>query len=264
MRVIKNKNINWNDIALFITYIGVLLLTPLVIINIVMLIIYAQETDSTNWVAIIEAFGTVFLGIIAIYQNRNAQKINKRLTEIESNRDEMALRPSVLLTNWRGKYLSENEINNPKHLYVDIGSGTLQDDIFYSALFLEFSNTTTSFLILEYSAATVFSNLASTEKTKICNWGNCTSNQQNPRLVIPPGEAREIGFYAQQSFFDSIISNMTKIKLELDNQIGLKYLETIDFILVQFKKMNPTDNFIYTTILPGKHDVVRLSKKVIE
>lgn len=203
----------------------------------------------------VEALGTIFLGIIALWQTKKANGLSARLTKIEENRDEMDRQPSVLLTHWGGvKTDFKSTVVNPDTLYYNISCGLEKsgDDEEIQTLLLYFTNTSNSYTILRLYDVIVTDTSASNFGAVISKWKWSLSNQQSASIAIAPGDTCKIGFWGEKKVFDLALSNRTSMRLHLENRYGQRYIESFDFILAVFSP-NSGNESIFTTIVLGNY-----------
>lgn len=169
--------------------------------------------------AALGAVGTIILGIVAWEQN-------KRLLELEETKYKLEMRPFVILTDWRVRPFSIQDIlSNPtqiklaaRYLVVgDIHKADLQ-------IFLTFTNTTDSFITAAYHESKYVKNQKST------GWGNACIGSLNDKLRILPNASAEICLLGtRESLSESFRKGAIKVYLAMENRLGEKYFEEFCF-----------------------------------
>lgn len=197
--------------------------------------------------------GTVALGALALWQNKKANYINKRLSLLEKERFKLELQPFVLITNWGIKTEETLEvILSPKKLYIEIESKELKDkECLCLSIFL--TNTSNAFTIVNYSEAEVYHN-----ETFIENWSNATVNQPNTKLYLNSGESGEFVFYCSREKMKTFSGKKIKLELILENRFSNKYKETVDIIIAVLSEH--IDNSWYLYINPQNYQINRFTK----
>lgn len=189
--------------------------------------------------------GTVALGALALWQNKEANNINQKLSQIEENNFKLSLRPFVMISNWTMYKKDATEILiSPKKIFFDITSSELNIKEYF-CLSLYFINTTNQFVTVKYSDATVYQDRDYSEsKDIVCNWPIRSANQQNPKLYLNSNSVGEIVFYATFDDFEKLVSNKITLELILQNRLGDYYKENIDIIILSCNKYDNNDCFI--------------------
>lgn len=79
-------------------------------------------------------------------------------------------------------------------------------------------NTTNNFLTISYNGATVEKNNEHHE------WRTAYTNQTNPKLYMPSGDAGVIGFYvSDKKYFEDLVGAWVTLELILENRLGERF-----------------------------------------
>jgi len=221
-----------------LTFIIVVSILVAVIIAIPFIINESYKTNSgyvTLWGAdevfsfygsILAFLGTVALGALALWQNKKANDLSKRLIKLEEEKFKMEQQPFVMISDWSAQDRDRLEfIIKPDKLYFDIGQGNADDSI-CTCLSIKLINTSKSFLMANYSIATVYDN-----DKEIDIWRNGTSNIYNPKLYLDSGDSGEMVFYTSKEKLLKFRGRTINLELMLENRFGQRYKETVDIII---------------------------------
>ena len=178
--------------------------------------------DLLGYVGTILSFiGTIVLGFLALEASNKANDLSQKVIKLEEERYRLDVRPFVLVSNWKAYEINSNElIYSPKMKYIRVGdyqSGTAL------GLALELTNTTESYVSVEYSSGT-------TRNPEKC-WTKTAVNQQNLKMMLAPGEKDEFVFYAAPSFMKEQEHQRIKIELILENRFSKRYKENFVIII---------------------------------
>ena len=119
----------------------------LVVVQILYTIPAPSKWLEARWEAgdLISFVGTIVLGIVAIWQTKEANDMSKRLMQIEENRHKLEVRPFVMLKDWRCFYEDTFRIQAfPDQLYIYVCSSKGEPRAF--CILLELTNTTEAYV----------------------------------------------------------------------------------------------------------------------
>jgi len=169
--------------------------------------------------AILSSIATIFLGFITLALSNRANKINNDLLGLQKDQFLLETRPFIMITNWKPFGKSYNEIVfAPDKIYLCIDN--LDENAHeVSCLSLFITNTTKSFLQASYGSGSYISNGIEHR------FALGAANQYNTKLLLGPGETREIVLYASVGFFNTIIGENITFEFILENHIAERYLE---------------------------------------
>lgn len=202
--------------------------------------------------------GTVALGALALFQNKQANEINQRLSSLEKERFKLELQPFVLVTNWKLEIEEVIDvIVKPKKLCFQIENKQFEN-LNCFCLSIIFTNTSNTYALVNYIGATVYYN-----DKYIENWSNGSTNQQNSKLYLQSGETGEIIFYCSKEKMLSFRGKKIALELLLENRFGDRYKQTIDIIIAQMLEIS---NEWYLYISPQNYQIrkyIRENGKII-
>ena len=210
--------------------------------------------------AILGAIGTVVLGVVAWKQN-------ERLLTLEETKYNLEMRPFVILTDWKVETFSLSALLSNlsqarlTHCYLVVGEiqkANLQ-------VFVTFTNTTQSFLTVQYDKSEYIQNRTCTE------WGRACISTLNSKLAIQPNGNADICFLGtRETLYETFNKGTIKMSLILENRIGNKYIEEFDFcgqvlderdifgnVHIHFKAEN------YIVRVPDKNELINVTKKEV-
>lgn len=191
--------------------------------------------------------GTVALGALALFQNKQANEINARLSSLEKERFKLELQPFVLVTNWKMEIVEVFDvIANPKKLSFQIEQKQFEN-INCFCMSINFTNTSNTYALVNYISAVVYHN-----DNYIENWSNGATNQQNLKLYLQSGETGEIIFYCSKEKMLSFRGKKITLELLLENRFGDRYKQTIDIVIAQILE---TSNGWYLYISPQNYQI---------
>lgn len=116
-------------------------------------------SDVLSFYGVLLSFiGTVALGALALFQNKQANKINQQLSSLEKERFKLELQPFVLVTDWKLEIEEVFDvILKPKKLYFQIENKQFEN-LNYFCLSINFTNTSNTYALVNYISATVYHN----------------------------------------------------------------------------------------------------------
>lgn len=159
--------------------------------------------------------GTIALGYVAVSQTQRANRMSERLMDIENNRYMLAIRPFIMVTEWKAYDISVGKLLfNPDILYIQIGS--YNDGEPSLGIGLQLQNTTDSYVSAEYLRG-------HSDKVK---WSNSATNQPNRKLRLLAGDSQEIVFYANQEYMKSLVDKIITVEFILENRFAERYKES--------------------------------------
>ena len=179
--------------------------------------------DLLTYIAGFEAFlGTVMLSVVAIKQNR-------RLLDIEKERDEVARRPFIMLSNVFLETSTIAEIYKQEKIYYFtmslIPSSNDENGVCCIKICLE--NTTNQYIVFQFLQLNLFSGFNSKiEKHYDPLMGITDSIEQR----IAPSESRIITFILTNKELAELSTCYYDLTLSLRNTLGEHYAEKITFL----------------------------------
>ena len=166
-------------------------------------------------------WGTIILGWLALQVSAKANELSGKVIELEQNQYRLEMRSFVLVSNWKAYEIDICElINDPKKKYIKIGAYEEKTAL---GLTIELTNTTKSFLTVQYRRGTV--------PNSELSWGKAAVNQENLKMSLAPGEKDEFVFYASQDFMKEQIGKHILIELTLENRFSKRYKELFVIII---------------------------------
>ncbi len=177
------------------------------------------------WGSFLAFFGTVFLGLVSIWQNDNAKQATEKANAISEQmlkyEEKSRNRPFVILSDTSVYEKTVCEIaTNPDKKYIIVEHN--ETDLL--CIEFRFTNVTDSILSLEYGG------IKSDDGTEFSHYS--MMNQKSPTVRLLPNKSGEIVICASEDFIFTLISKTLHISLLLKNRFDQKYMETFDFILL--------------------------------
>jgi hypothetical protein len=205
--------------------------------------------------SILSFIGTVILGCVAIWQNNNANKNNKRLTDIEERRHTLELQPFVIMSDWR--FYAENYIdiitshmektNNKINIEID----NVNDESGNCAcLSIDLVNTSNSYTMICYSGGEVYDG-----NTHMKSWANCITGLNNYKLYMNVGEKGTLVFYCDWKYMKEFIGKKIQLELILNNRYNEAYREIIDIWVISLQA--ESKNY-YATLNPQNYRIEKI------
>lgn len=207
----------------------------------------AGQIEKANWLSFwgsfLAFFGTIFLGLVSIWQNENAKQATEKANAISEQmlkyEEESRNRPFVILSDTSVYEKKKNEIaTNTDKKYILVETTKTN----FLCLELLFTNVTDSILSLEYGG------IKSDDGTEVSNYSMI--NQKTPTVRLLPNKTGEIVICASEDFIRSLTSKTLHISLLLKNRFDERYMETFDFMLLHlssYNKDSPTNYFENTS-----------------
>lgn len=170
--------------------------------------------------------GTIILGFLALEASNTANELSKKVIQIEESRYKLDNRPFVIISGWNSNEINSYEIyNSPAKKYIQIGEYHCGNAL---AIELELTNTSESYITVGYNSAV--SNAINT------NWKNVIVNQENPKMLLKPGESDTFVFYAEESFMIKLLGQKITLALTLENRFSKRYKETVELVITALSK----------------------------
>lgn len=178
--------------------------------------------------AIISSFATVFLGFITLSLSKRANKINDDLLAVQKDQYLLETRPFIMLTDWKAfGHEYNNIVFTPDKIYLCIDSlEESQREVSCLSLFI--TNTTRSYLQANYGSGEYIK-----DEVKH-HFAKSAANQYNTKLLLAPGETKEIVLYGGVGLFSSIRGENITFTFYLENHLAERYIEQVVTTIVMY------------------------------
>lgn len=180
--------------------------------------------------AILSFLGTIFLGVIAIYQNQRALKINKRLMDLESHKN----KPLMILNSWHSTYGKYNRQPTIKEVYCNIDEDLKLNDecLFFILSFINSGNHFASFEFIDQLNVIK-------EGVLKKQWQCSYTEHQNCTIYLKAEEEGRLVLCGKKEFFSDLTGSRIKFNLKLENHMGERYDETFTLNIMAFDISRP-------------------------
>jgi hypothetical protein len=178
--------------------------------------------------AILSALATIFLGFVTLALSNRANKINDGLLKIQKDQFQLETQPFIMITHWiaSGKKFIEI-VRNPNKIFLCLDH-IEENTVDVSCLSLFITNTTKSFLLANYTNG-YFNN-----NGEVQFFALGAANQFNTKLLLNPGETKELVFYGNTGFFYDLQGHEVVFTFHLENRIAEKYREDVTTTIVMY------------------------------
>lgn len=149
----------------------------------------------------------------------DANNISRKMLEIEEYNYKLNIRPFINVGHFSMDYFGYNDINNDS-IWVEINGKLISNGGKYPAIVLSLINTTKSVITVQYEGAT----------SKECEWTNAQINPQSLKHIIKPSEAKNIIFFAKESFLQDLRGKKITLSFILENRFAQRYKEKFDIV----------------------------------
>lgn len=232
-----SKILDWikSHKALTVLIAAAVFLLPLVCVHVAYKInaaspFFVSTWDSGNlitYIAGFEAFiGTVFLGSVAVYQNRKANDLNARMLENEERRDAFERQPCVFIDSWNtSNFLHDRmqDIHNkfsPEEIDLD---GLVGESCFYE-ITLNLVNVSKTSIALGFQSFRILCLTSpSLNRTFIGDYQSDTPSF----YYLSPQQSTKIYFIFDSQTIIDFYHYLGELKLVMFNTIGEKCIENI-------------------------------------
>jgi len=216
-----------------------LFLLPLIIVH----LLYKWRTPfyllQSNWdsgdliayIAGFEAFfGTVFLGIVAVWQNDKANELTKIILNNEEKHRKFERQPSLMLCRWEFTPASDDEIfrnANPILSYDEsfLFTSIIDDENLY-ILNITLINSSKAFTEFSLDHFRLIQDIDGGERV---DYSNIPLSCEQERFHIAPMKEITFGFVLNRHFFSNCLINRASFGITMRNSIGELYSELIEF-----------------------------------
>jgi len=204
---------------------------------------------------ILSFISTLGLGALALWQNIKANKINNRLSLIEQKRFKLDLQPFVVVTGWnfKEKYIA-SIFEKPSIICYEV-IRIEENDLYCAFITLEFTNTSSTYTMMDYSGGEIYYNNNFIEKLEII-----TTNVYNTTLYLESGQKGEMGFYLPINKINEIKQKKLKLEFTLKNRFNDIYKETIEIIIPVIQKMNEGNDW-YVVMCPENYKIKKFNSE---
>lgn len=208
--------------------------------------------------SLLSFIGTVLLGYIAIWQNDKANRINKRLTDIEERRYVLELQPFVIVSEW--EFFVENHIN-----ILFSNKDNLDNKIFVqideienengscACLAIDFINTSNTYIMLSYFGCKLYDG-----NKYLKSWSNCVGGRTNYKLYMNLGQKGTLVFYSDWKCMSEFVGKRLELELILQNKYSEPYKETIEIWVID---IHTEANYNYAILQPQNYNIENLTVK---
>jgi hypothetical protein len=203
--------------------------------------------------AIISSIATIFLGFITLGLSNRANKTNDNLLDVQKAQLMLETKPFIMFTKWTSyaQDLGDAVINTDQH-YICINE-LPKDEIDISCLSLQITNTTKSFLVAEYLDGYVLVDGI------IHQFDYGVINHEIKKILLSPGESRELIFYGRFDFFYKLIGERLTFNFLLENHFGEKYSEQIQAIIISYPDSFEIEiDYTYTSLAVQSYTVEKV------
>ncbi|WP_346891230.1 hypothetical protein [Clostridium sp. UBA3887] len=178
------------------------------------------------------------LGALALWQNIKANNINNRLSLIEQKRFKLDLQPFVVVTGWDFKRkITAAILHNPPIICFEI-IRMEKNDLFCAFVTLEFTNTSSTYIMMNYLEGRMYYNGNFIETLK-----NCSCNLYDTTLYLESGKKGKMGFYLPITKINEIRQKTLKLDFTLKNRFNDIYKETIEIGIPVIHEMDNENNW---------------------
>lgn len=169
------------------------------------------------------------MAVATVRLSEQANTISERQTHLEERAKNLDIRPFVLVTAMTSEQVNSSDVirynNNPcwqLHEKVPDSSAEESEDAGYEMIQITFSNTTRSFLTLEFKGYLDSNGQENVNKT--------TENNVIEKITLAPGESGPIALYARPGFWKKYDGDPFFIELILENRFAERYQEDLELI----------------------------------
>ena len=194
---------------------------------------------------ILTLLGSIFLGIVAVYQSYESNALSKRMLDLEEDKYKLELRPFVIVTDSVLRYC------NPKNIFdfpedfeycVSILSHEAPDKRL--ALSIEVQNTTESFLMIGHHKI-----IPEAENGKDISFTNCleaVSPYKPPSryMGIRAGETKKVTYLFGNQWVNDLVGNRYEFVFTLINRLGERYEESCEVVFLKLQCENRPNCYI--------------------
>ncbi len=179
---------------------------------------------------ILTLLGSVFLGIVAVYQTYESNALSKRMLDLEEDKYKLELRPFVMITDSvLRRYHIKNIMEFPgdfEYCTSILSCDTSQNRL---ALSIEVQNTTESYLMIGHHKI-----ISEDNNGANISFTNCVETPSR-FMGIRAGETKKLTYLFGTQWVGKLAGNRYKFIFTLINRLGESYLESceVDFIKLQ-------------------------------
>ncbi|QLY78063.1 hypothetical protein [Clostridium intestinale] len=174
------------------------------------------------WGTFLSFISTLGLGVLALWQNINANRINNRLSIIEEKRFKLDFQPFIVVKDW--DIQKTNNLLQPDIPCIQISDMYKCES--YGYLTLTFKNTSNTYAVIEYVEGNVYHN----DKLLESLTNNCYY-KKDYKIHLEREQEGALRFYCSVSKMIKFNNNKLRLKFVITNKLGDRYKETIDIFI---------------------------------